>query len=61
MSTAGAPLDSFSAASLHCHVDPETYRSAVKLTGRAERVEMPAGRKTRLWSLRLGELRGGRS
>lgn len=61
MSTAGALLDSFSAASLHCHVHPEAYRSAVELSGRAERVEMPAERKTRLRSLRPDELRGGGS
>jgi len=61
MSAAGPLLDTFSAASLHCHVHPETYRKTVELTGRAEHVEMPAEMKARLRSLLLDELRGGRS
>jgi len=61
MSVAGPLLDTFSAASLHCRVHSETYRSAVELTGRAEHVEMPVEMKARLRSLRLDELRRGRS
>lgn len=60
MSTAGVPLDTLSGASLHCHVDPETYRSAVELIGRAEQVEKPAEMKACLRSVRRDELRGGR-
>jgi hypothetical protein len=61
MSAAGPLLDTFSAASLHCRVHPETYRSAVELTRGAEHVEMPAEMKARLRSLLLDELRRGRS
>ena len=61
MSGAGPLLDTFSAASLHCRVHPETYRSAVELTRSAEHVEMPAEMKARLGSLFLDELRRGRS
>ena len=41
MSAAGPLLDTFSAASLHCSVHPETNRSAVELTRGAGHVEMP--------------------
>jgi len=61
MSAAGLLLDSFFAASLHCRVPPETYRSAVELSGRAEHVEMPAEMKARLQRLLLDEPRRGRS
>jgi hypothetical protein len=42
MSAAGPLLDTFSAASLHCRVHPDTYRSAVELTGRID--ELRGGR-----------------
>jgi hypothetical protein len=55
MSAAGPLLDSSSAASLHCRVHPETYRSAWEQTRSAEHVEMPGK------MVPLDELRGGRS
>ncbi len=61
MSAAAPLLDTFFAASLHCRVDPEIYRSAVELTRRAEHVEMPEEMKVRLRSLLPDELRRGRS
>lgn len=60
MSAAWPLLDTVSAASLHCRVHAETYRSAVELTRSAEHVEMPAEMKARLRSLLLDELCGGR-
>jgi hypothetical protein len=61
MSAAGPLLDTFSAASLHCRVHPETYRSPVELTRSTEHVEMPAEMKARLRNRLLDELRDGRS
>jgi len=61
MSAGGLPLDTFSAASLHWRVHPESYRSAADRTRGAEHVEMPAEMKAQLRSLLLNELRRGRS
>ncbi len=61
MSADGPLLDTFSAASLHCRVHPETYPRAVEPTRSAEHVEMPAEMKARLRNLLLAGLRRGRS